>query len=354
MKISVLQFLVLSLCIIPGILGMPVAGGTGTQINRLTNETQKHHKHSPAAVVHRCLKRSEQLSNNRLTIVRSVTLHEFLIAVQNDDSDYVSKTIRRVGFFDLMILGVIQFILLDKPCNQDNIVLDIGANVGFFGMSAWSLGCKVIFAEPQSALRAALNASLCLNRISVHHAYIISQPISDDLKVRFPVSSNHKRGDTGSIGIHDCSGKRAQCVDVDAYQLDNLLVSSPITFKRFALIKIDVEGYEPGVILSAARIIKDRLADNILMELTVSVEGISRNAQMLQTLFTSGYSFAIIPQVLEHEVQNISFPYNKITLVIIKSATEVEDFVKNQTAYQLDIWASLNSANFERYNSHAR
>jgi FkbM family methyltransferase len=144
--------------------------------------------------------------------------------------------------------------LLRSNLNPGSVVLDIGANIGYFSILCASLvrpGGRVIAVEPLFADSLITNISLnnMGDTVSVVRAAIHDE--AESVVVRAP-----SRHDLASAAIQsDGNGTRVRCVTLDEICSD---------LDRLDWIKIDIEGAEGHALLSGLQTI-DRFHPNILL-----------------------------------------------------------------------------------------
>jgi FkbM family methyltransferase len=123
----------------------------------------------------------------------------------------------------------------------EDLVLDVGANLGVYTVVSAMQGARVVAFEPNADARALLLANIDLNRLSE----------------RVRVSSHALADFSGSAGFttdleecnHIARGSDDRSAPVEVRQLDEVtLPDGPIT-----LIKIDVEGYDEAVLRGARK-----------------------------------------------------------------------------------------------------
>jgi hypothetical protein len=280
-------------------------------------------------------------------------VNPFFLAVLGPTKDRgVSMELLNYGIFDVHVLGPFQFILQTFPCSTDNaVVVDVGANVGFFSFFALSMKCRAVIFEPQQAVGDAIMATLCIdssnrNKIDFHRV-----PVSTSREVIFPVSE-HEKNNIGSLGSGFCKGNRI-CEKRPAVQLDRIFAAVKHR-KKIRLLKIDTEGYDADVILSARSLLQQKLIENILFEYTPHHLGLEANVAALQLLLSLGYQLAELPYVPPNSLKNFTHPFSRnINLfrnpseAFLRNFTEV--LIVGSVNFQTDIWASLNIATIERY-----
>lgn len=137
--------------------------------------------------------------------------------------------------------------LLQSYIPENGLCIDAGANLGchtlFFSRAVGALGCVFAF-EPQRILFQILCANIALNdalNVQAIHAALGKESGSTVL----PAIDYHQPGNFGAIGIGGSGGEGVQLRHLDEY-----------SFPRVDLIKIDVEGSEPQVLLGAEKTIQ--------------------------------------------------------------------------------------------------
>lgn len=144
----------------------------------------------------------------------------------------------------------------DSHFNRGGVVIDIGANIGSFSVYAAHFGAKVYAVEPEPHNLEALNKNIELNNMQ-DKIIICPYGISD-----------YK----GTAVIHDSGGGAsikddgAFGAEIEIMTLDNFFHLHEI--KSVDVLKIDVEGSEPEIILAAS---KENLnkCKNIAMEFDI-------------------------------------------------------------------------------------
>ena len=299
-------------------------------------------------------------------LIATRTFHPFHMAVLPRKVDRaVSRELEEGGMFDAQVLGPMQFILQTHPCDATSLVVDAGANVGFFGFFALSMHCPVVFFEPQTKAGAAINSSLCINKHFRRHADFFNMPISTSPTVSFPVSFKEV-DNTGSIGIAMCDKLPPQdCETRRTVQLDGIFTSLPRQHTgratRVRVLKLDTEGFESDVLLSGEKLLSRRLVDNILVEVTPHTRGVNATMHMLKSLVRHGYSFAQSPFYSWRTLLNASHPYTRPVIPLGKNLTVLQGIVdycmdqlkvpKWKGIVQTDLWAALDETQFQNYNA---
>ena len=195
--------------------------------------------------------------------------------------------------------------------------LDIGSNIGFYGMTAASLGCSVDFFDMQCACATAVADSLLANSLQ-HRALIHPVGVSDERR-EFP-------SDAG-----DCSGRYPQVamerksrdprIDSGSARLSGVGRTMPLVqllpverLSRGAQIiaKVDVEGNEIHVLRGLLPFLKRRLISHLFVEVTTGFGfyarlGVSRleMGEMFVQIMGFGYTLTDIPTNTTHSSKSI-------------------------------------------------
>ncbi len=127
-----------------------------------------------------------------------------------------------------------------------DVVIDCGANIGFFSALASVRQCTAYAFEPMEHIRVYLNQTAQWMR----NIHVAPYAVSDrEQTLRF-------FADTGaSGGSHQSSDESAALVDVHAIDLDTFVARNGIA--RVDFIKADIEGAERDMLRGATRILRE-------------------------------------------------------------------------------------------------
>lgn len=236
------------------------------------------------------------------------------------------------------------------------IVIDVGANVGFFSGQAAALGCSVYSFEPQKATSSCIKATACINGWSDTN-HIFRQPVSSMPVIGFPIQ-NHA-GNTGGVSQSICErGNGSPCEWIPTVQLDSF------NFEKVLILKTDIEGFDIAALETASKMLAQRRISNVLLELTPGGNasgfgadspklGVERNSAFLSKLCDWGYSLAEIPYAKLDATHFKAIPLNCnhvfdfVQQIVSKGALGLDGERRPFT----DVWANLVGANtFEKYN----
>ena len=165
------------------------------------------------------------------------------------------------------VTEVFHHVLRKNNCGaQDQaVMLDIGANTGFYSMLALSEGCqRVLLFDPQPSCVRSIAHPLVQNRFEGHAAIV---PHFVDVQGGRSVELDLSSKCTGRwpIGQLEDANYRSEATKV----MTTVAISDVISTKtRIAHAKVDTEGAEYHVLLSLLPFIKDGLVDSVIFEIT--------------------------------------------------------------------------------------
>jgi FkbM family methyltransferase len=137
--------------------------------------------------------------------------------------------------------------LLEKLLSPGARFLDVGAHVGYFSLFAHSLGRDVLIdaVEPHPILHNLLAANLWANKVV---ARVHNTALGDSHRLA-PMSSASMNSGDSRVGIGTPEAR---------YDLVVPMITADELFARrgFDLVKIDVQGFEPEVVLGMERIVR--------------------------------------------------------------------------------------------------
>lgn len=126
--------------------------------------------------------------------------------------------------------------------NNESVVVDVGANIGYYTILAAKVVKKVYAIEPDKKCFEILKKNVKENNLD--NVVLINKAASDKREKKYLVR------DEENLGNSRISNKKGSVIMTNT--LDNILVNEQI----ISLIKIDTQGWEPEVILGAKKVIK--------------------------------------------------------------------------------------------------
>ncbi len=132
----------------------------------------------------------------------------------------------------------------------DDVVADIGANIGLTAILFSKIANNIYAFEPSPSTYRILSENLVRNRIANVHAYNLGLGQKQE-KLTITFASNNRSGGYVSDKIRPESGHVTEVIQIET--IDRLFLAEGISP---SFIKIDVEGFEMNVIKGAARFLE--------------------------------------------------------------------------------------------------
>lgn len=208
--------------------------------------------------------------------------------------DAIGRTIFKSGLYEEEISS---FLIQKLPWQDNDIVLDVGANIGWYSLllaSQLPQQIQIFAFEPEPDNFRCLQYNLEKNKISTVAAY--QQGISD--KTETKTLHLYKNSNTGRHSMLDIND--ANTIEVQTTSLDSFLAENQLEAKRVKLMKIDIEGFEYFA-FKGARQLLDHLP-YIMAEFSPGYmrKGGLEPAELLELL----YRFDYVPYQIQHEELN--------------------------------------------------
>lgn len=234
----------------------------------------------------------------------------FSVAVHTREYDHVrwNSIYRRGAYYESEVHERFVQILMETPAekNKQQVVLDVGMNIGYYTLLSAALGVDRVVAleiNPTNVVRVC--ESLRLNDFE-KQVTIIRRGVSDQdglqlsfhvplsnpgeaaliTKVKTKKTKKKNAAKKAEILLHDPSLVTTITLDTLARENDWLSASSSRSIS-IPILKIDVEGLEPQVLLGSTELLKSGLVRNILTEFRHLNSAVSK--QVFQLLFAAGY-----------------------------------------------------------------
>eukprot|EP01095_Lingulamoeba_sp_RSL-Kostka_P007870 TRINITY_DN2560_c0_g1_i12.p1 TRINITY_DN2560_c0_g1~~TRINITY_DN2560_c0_g1_i12.p1 ORF type:complete len:325 (+),score=104.45 TRINITY_DN2560_c0_g1_i12:428-1402(+) len=162
--------------------------------------------------------------------------------------------------------------LLELPEYKDYtpLVLDVGANAGFYGLLSASFGWEILSIEPQPHCNQWIRLAAIANGFGNRYITLtglagLDESITADVNPRSGCWGTYPR--TTSVQIKQSENlffTDLEEITIGTKNLDNLLYDTNYVIP---LLKIDVEGFEYWVIQSAMKLLKARRIQHIFIEI---------------------------------------------------------------------------------------
>ena len=227
--------------------------------------------------------------------------------------------------------------LLPACCKAGGYVIDVGSHFGYYALLGHSVGCKFIAFEPVPLFRSVLDFNLHLNGVNgTVYPYALGNE-EKTVHIAVPTAgvlgTAHVTGDAGEEGV-----------DVQQMRIDKLI--PPSKMPSICMLKVDVEGWEPQIILSSKSLLETKKVKYIMMEFSpgYTQEGLE---EMLKLLHSIGYSAIEVPWHLA----KMGAPVGQITVdMVLEKGNEVDisttekrnEFIERITkVFNTNLWLTL-------------
>mmetsp|Transcript_2452 Transcript_2452/g.3864 ORF Transcript_2452/g.3864 Transcript_2452/m.3864 type:complete len:336 (+) Transcript_2452:219-1226(+) len=165
-------------------------------------------------------------------------------------------------------------------CNRDNVVLDVGSNLGTLALYSASLGCPTHAFEIQPAVACRLQMSIRANALDVTlHRNAVHSVAGKTFT--FPSLPSNP----GGVGISGEASDGTASLTVTSVRLDDLFASSE---GGVLFMKIDTEGNEFEVLKSADGLLSAHKIHNFVVEVR------QHQTDMVEFVYSHGYTCALI------------------------------------------------------------
>lgn len=229
-------------------------------------------------------------------VVRTDTEYPFHASVHDGKVDTIRVDVFKYGqYYERVMSGIVAELYneaLQVKKQQQPIMLDVGANIGWFSLLAASHGAEVFAFEPNVINMVRFCESQKLNDWSGTriHSYLkgIGNKHGEQLKM-YKVDANNPGSFTFSqeAKFEEVEGGVLPLVTLDALAKDQGWLEDDSDIE-IALMKIDVERVEHLALQGAQQLLKSNIIQNILMELKSDTPPSDLEA-IATSLISSGY-----------------------------------------------------------------
>ncbi|GKY98057.1 hypothetical protein MPSEU_000763700 [Mayamaea pseudoterrestris] len=224
-----------------------------------------------------------------------------------------------------------------------SIVLDVGANIGYYTMLAAAHGHDVVSFEINPANLIRLCESLSINRfdhrVAIYQRGVSSvtdQPLRVVIPARNPGQARMEQHNATTTNGRKMYTTETTTITLDRFAhdhgwFDHLQQQSPPKV-TIPLLKLDVEGHEPHIISGSKQLLCSGLVENVLLEFNRMQEPNSQTA--ISILLECGY-------VVVHHEHNV---------VTRKTRAETNAYLmeihewRQRTKQNIDLWFQLAEA----------
>ena len=164
----------------------------------------------------------------------------------HEHSEYISNSIKKLGFWEGYTSEVLQELLLSPRLNPDRTVfIDVGANIGYFSLFAAARHCKVLAFEPIEENYNLFMQSIQKNGFE-KHIQLQRAAVGDSCDDTILNMCHHNMGMCSS---RDLGSFASRSVTVPTVTLDSFISQAcGCTPQAQYIVKIDVEWMELQVL----------------------------------------------------------------------------------------------------------
>lgn len=272
-------------------------------------------------------KASEAYPIDKSYITRSNTDQSFSISVHDARIDQMRHDIFKQGiYYESIMTNVIADMFSETKNMHHKVMIDVGANVGWFSLLAASYGAEVFAFEPNVINVVRFCESQLLNGWSLAenleannriHTYLkgvgsehgqVLQMYTPDPKNPGSYTFNQglakdhfaKRKAAGDLQQLDEGG--LPIVTLDALAKDQGWLSKNNDVK-IVLMKMDIEGHEPMALRGSKELLRANIIENILMEFNADSPR-SDWVELANTLLECGYK---VYKIGDHRGPDVDF-----------------------------------------------
>lgn len=221
-------------------------------------------------------------------------------------NEFVSQQIAKTGTFTPEVHGA--FRLVAKGIAHEGLLyLDVGANVGFFGLSALAMGYETVFVEALPTNAALVRASVAASPFRTK-GRVVNKALGEQQGGEFCVvgppgnptdgvlvaADKLMENELVKIWMKSDGFKETLCqAKVQLSTMDQVLSAEVSAKRKAAFLKIDVEGFELLALRGGSQALKELAPCGILAEVNPGLS--HRNGWNARDLTTHLQSFGYEP-----------------------------------------------------------
>ena len=213
--------------------------------------------------------------------------------------------------------------ILQSQIKKDDVVVDVGANIGYYTLLVARRVKRVYAIEPDREIFAILKKNVEENNLK--NVQLFNAAASDKKERKYLIKDEENMGNSR---LGDEKGVLVNCL-----RLDDILVNEQF----ISAIKIDTQGWEPEVIEGAKKIIK-RDSPTLFLEYS---PGEFMNEKMIKFLMSNYQNIWSINDFAE-----VSWPIYK-GVKILGKAGYTDLWIKNKMEMR-DYWVMLKNVNYRK------
>ncbi|MEW5304387.1 MAG: hypothetical protein WDW36_006998 [Sanguina aurantia] len=255
-----------------------------------------------------------------IRVKETITLPSFTQPITNHANDPdVSAMLEHYGAMEGGVTRAVYEVLNGrcvKPDGERALVLNVGANFGYYALYAAMLGCRVVAWEPVPLFRAFLMYSAALNNVS-HLVSVrgaaVGRTHGSTLNITIPKLNVGTYWGLASVdGNNVLSHEVGEAISVPSESLDGVLA------EEVRLLIADVEGWEAEVTAGAEKLIAAGKILNLLLEHSPGVherlggiDALLLQPTQLANLVSAGYRIGHLRQAVSTPWPPTSLGYGR-------------------------------------------
>ncbi|KAH9548815.1 hypothetical protein CY35_11G106600 [Sphagnum magellanicum] len=188
-----------------------------------------------------------------IQLLKTQTIPSFPMFTCTNCKCDVCRWIIQLGYFAPVETTIFRHILNNDTWENGAMVVDVGANVGYFSAYATMMGCRVASFEPNPHPRQFLLATSSIH--DLHHTKWQVNGVQEN-EVLFTTSIPWGAGHIA---------RRMLQLDNDFVKVQ-VIPLHKVVKEDVVLLKIDTEGYEKDVIEGSEQLFKNHVVHNVVIE----------------------------------------------------------------------------------------
>mmetsp|Transcript_16766 Transcript_16766/g.23324 ORF Transcript_16766/g.23324 Transcript_16766/m.23324 type:complete len:393 (-) Transcript_16766:33-1211(-) len=217
--------------------------------------------------------------------IEKARVEPFKLCTYPPENDLISKFLHEGGTWEAYKTFTLQILFVEGRTRHFNlaerdIVIDIGANMGYFGFIAASAGYRVVMVEPSPTLVGMIAEGVKANhwedRIEIYMNGV------SNVRHLMAVGSHE-----GNYGANWMAAELDSGPLVHTVLLDDFVVSMGIDSSKVFAVKIDTSGYDLGVIDGAYNLLKDGKIPIVALE--ISTQGGCETSKLIDLMYALEY-----------------------------------------------------------------
>ena len=203
-------------------------------------------------------KSAENVFSIMVKVIDKKSIADYIMPVDYEDCKLLirpfilSEIIMVSGLWEPYVKSI-----LDKEVKYNDVIIDIGANIGVYAIPLAKRVSKVIAFEPHPKISEMLEKSIELNQL--HNIILIKKPVGDmKKKVSYNLSVIPMYS---GVNINNNVDSAIETIEIQSIDLDTALSME----NKVDWLIIDVEGFEINVLNGARNILK-KYSPKIIIE----------------------------------------------------------------------------------------